>query len=128
MGCSKVLISQGLDLFSVPSCEVRHSAVTAKNSSGVSVSLFRWISRKSVGVTMLLTGFIFYVKIMLLKSEGPSGKAFPEGSFKFMSQLRMMDGSDTVPACISMDFSEALSFVVHPQYWTKAGSALKTVK
>ncbi|GFV49471.1 hypothetical protein TNCV_4544541 [Trichonephila clavipes] len=44
------------------------------NSSFLDEFLFHWISRKSVGVTMLLTGFIFYVKIMLLKSEGPSGK------------------------------------------------------
>ncbi|GFU98163.1 hypothetical protein TNCV_880881 [Trichonephila clavipes] len=71
MSCSKVLISQGLDPFLFH--RKVHTVVTAKNLSDVSVSL-PLISRKSVGVTMLLTGFIFYVKIMLLKSEGPSGK------------------------------------------------------
>ncbi|GFV10986.1 hypothetical protein TNCV_1731411 [Trichonephila clavipes] len=56
-----------------------HTVVTAKNLSGVSVSSSTDFERASASLCFF-TGFIFYVKIMLLKCRRAHLASLPEGS------------------------------------------------
>ncbi|GFU76484.1 hypothetical protein TNCV_1775531 [Trichonephila clavipes] len=78
MSCSKVLVSQGLDLF------LFHRKVHTRRLLKICLrfrfSSTGFLERASASNGMLLTGFIFYVKIMLLKSEAHLA-SLPEGFF-----------------------------------------------